>query len=121
MGVRQFAVAGAVLLASIASVALAPVAPVSAAPGDGLRASESSSSMTGACNGIDASTSSWTWAKPSLEFSTNNGSTYATAAGSAWGFVVCRTTTPMKQYWFIVGPSTGSIKALGTAGQAAGL
>lgn len=121
MGVRKFAVAGAVLLASIASVAVAPVAPVSAAPGDGLRAIDSSSSMTGACNGIDASTSSWTWAKPSLEFSTNNGSTYATAAGSAWGFVVCRTTTPMKQYWFIVGPSTGSIKDMGTAGQAAGL
>ena len=121
MGVRKFAVAGAVLLASIASVAVAPVAPVSAAPGDGLRAIDSSSSMTGACNGIDASTSSWTWAKPSLEFSTNNGSTYATAAGSAWGFVVCRATTPMKQYWFIVGPSRESIKDMGTAGQAPGL
>jgi|GEM_PF-1454546 len=121
MRVRKFAVAGVFLFSGIASVAVAPVPPVSAAPGDGLRAIDSSSSLTGACNGIDASTASWTWAKPSLEFSTNGGSSYASASGSPWGIVVCRTTTPMKQYWFIIGPSTGSIKDMASAGQAAGL
>lgn len=121
MNARKVAAAAALLMGSLVSVGATSVPSVSAAPGDGLRPIDSSSSMTNACNGLDASTAGWTWAKPSLEYSTDNGSTYATAAGSQWGFVVCRTTTPMKQYWFIVGPSTGSIKDMGTAGQAAGL
>lgn len=120
MRIRRIVAAAGVFAASLVSVGVSAVAPVSAAPGDGLRPIDSSTSMTGACTGIDASTASWNWTKPSLEVSTNNGTSYSSAAGTQWGFVVCRGTTP-KQYWFIIGPSTGSIKDMGTAGQAAGL
>lgn len=120
MGIRKITAVAALFAGSMVSVGLAPSSPVSAAAGDGLRPIDSSTSMTGACTGVDASTASWSWAKPSLEFSTNGGTSYASAAGSPWGFVVCRGTTP-KQYWFIIGPSTGSIKDMGTAGQAVGL
>ena len=106
-----------------AVVAVSLVAPgaAAAAPGDGLLVINSTQGVTNSCQGTDAATADWGWTKPSLEYSTNGGSTYATAAGSAWGLIVCRVTTPVPQYQFIVGPSTGNFKDMGQAGLAAGL
>lgn len=120
MKIRGIVAVATLFAAGMVSVGMTAVAPVSAAAGDGLRPIDSSTSMTGACSGVDASSASWNWTKPSLEVSTNNGASYSSAAGTPWGFVVCRGTSP-KQYWFVIGPSTGSIKDMGAAGQAAGL
>lgn len=117
---KLFSVA-AVLAGSVVSVGLVAPAGASAAPGDGLLVINSTPGVTNSCQGTDAATADWTWTKPSLEYSTNGGSTYASAAASAWGMVVCRATTPVPQYQFIVGPSTGSIKDMLQAGLAPGL
>ncbi len=116
MGIRKVAAAAAFIITSVAVSGLAQVSPVSAAAGDGLRSADA-----GSCQGVDATSADWSWTKPSLEYSTNGGSTYSTAAGSQWAMAVCRSTSPVPQYWFIVGPSTGSIKDMGQAGLAAGL
>lgn len=82
-----------------------------AAPGDGLRAADA-----GSCTGIDASTSSWSWTKPTLEFSTDSGATYQSASGTQWQTSVCRDTA---RYWFIIRTSTAV--DMGSAGLASGL
>ena len=82
-----------------------------AAAGDGLRAADA-----GSCTGIDASTSSWSWTKPTLEFSTDSGATYQSASGTQWQTSVCRDSA---RYWFIVRTSTAV--DMGSAGLASGL
>ena len=82
-----------------------------AAAGDGLRAAD-----TGSCTGIDASTSSWSWTKPTLEFSTDSGATYQSASGTQWQTSVCRDSA---RYWFIIRTSTAA--DMGSAGLASGL
>lgn len=82
-----------------------------AAAGDGLRAADA-----GSCTGIDASTSSWSWTKPTLEFSTDSGATYQSASGTQWQTSVCRDTA---RYWFIIRTSTAV--DMGSAGLASGL
>jgi len=82
-----------------------------AAPGDGLRAADA-----GSCTGIDASTSSWSWTKPTLEFSTDSGATYQSASGTQWQTSVCRDSA---RYWFIIRTSTAA--DMGSAGLASGL
>lgn len=82
-----------------------------AAAGDGLRAADA-----GSCTGIDASTSSWSWTKPTLEFSTDSGATYQSASGTQWQTSVCRDTA---RYWFIIRTSTAV--DMGSAGLASSL
>ena len=82
-----------------------------AAAGDGLRATDA-----GSCTGTDASTGSWTWTKPTLEFSTDSGATYQSASGTQWQTSVCRDSA---RYWFIIRTSTAA--DMGSAGLASGL
>jgi hypothetical protein len=82
-----------------------------AAAGDGLRAAD-----TGSCTGIDASTSSWSWTKPTLEFSTDSGATYQSASGTQWQTSVCRDSA---RYWFIIRTSTAA--DMGSDGLVSGL
>ena len=82
-----------------------------AAPGDGLRAADA-----GSCTGTDASTSSWSWTKPTLEFSTDSGATYQSASGTQWQASVCRDSA---MYFIIIRTSTAP--DMGSAGLVAGL
>jgi hypothetical protein len=66
--------------------------------------------------GTDASTSSWSWTKPTLEFSTDSGATYQSASGTQWQTSVCRDSA---RYWFIIRTSTAA--DMGSAGLASGL
>ncbi|MCX6515242.1 MAG: hypothetical protein NTZ62_01215 [Actinobacteria bacterium] len=103
-------VVSAVVCVSSSSVYAEGRASVAAA-GDGLRAADA-----GSCTGIDASTSSWSWTKPTLEFSTDSGATYQSASGTQWQTSVCRDTA---RYWFIIRTSTAA--DMGSAGLASGL
>ena len=103
-------VVSAVVCVSSSSVYAEGRATVAAA-GDGLRAADA-----GSCAGIDASTSSWSWTKPTLEFSTDSGATYQSASGTQWQTSVCRDTA---RYWFIIRTSTAA--DMGSAGLASGL
>ena len=103
-------VVSAVVCVSSSSVYAEGRATVAAA-GDGLRAADA-----GSCAGIDASTSSWSWTKPTLEFSTDSGATYQSASGTQWQTSVCRDTA---RYWFIIRTSTAV--DMGSAGLASGL
>lgn len=103
-------VVSAVVCVSSSSVYAEGRASVAAA-GDGLRAADA-----GSCTGIDASTSSWSWTKPTLEFSTDSGATYQSASGTQWQTSVCRDAA---RYWFIIRTSTAA--DMGSAGLASGL
>ena len=89
-------VVSAVVCVSSSSVYAGGRASVAAA-GDGLIATD------GSCSGIDANTGSWSWTKPTLEFSTDNGATYQSASGTQWKTSVCRDSA---RYWFIVRKET---------------
>lgn len=103
-------VMSAVVCVSSSSVYAEGRASVAAA-GDGLRAADA-----GSCTGTDASTSSWSWTKPTLEFSTDNGATYQSSSGTPWQTSVCRDSA---RYWFIIRTSTAA--DMGSAGLASGL
>ncbi len=103
-------VVSAVVCVSSSSVYAEGRASVAAA-GDGLRAADA-----GSCMGTDASTSSWSWTKPTLEFSTDSGATYQSASGTQWQTSVCRDSA---RYWFIIRTSTAA--DMGSAGLASGL
>ena len=120
MRIRRIVAVAALCGAGMVSAGVAGVAPVSAAAGDGLRVTDMNTCIG---NDIDATTGSWSWTKPSLEFSTDNGATYSSAAGSQWAVAVCRRISPVKQYWFVIGPSNlnSPLKDMGAAGLAAGL
>ena len=90
-------VVSAVVCVSSSSVYAEGRASVAAA-GDGLRAADS-----GSCAGTDANTGSWSWTKPTLEFSTDNGATYQSASGTQWKTSVCRDSA---RYWFIIRKET---------------
>lgn len=102
-------VISAVVCVSSSSVYAEGRASVAAA-GDGLRPTD------GACTGTDASTSSWSWTKPTLEFSTDNGATYQSSNATQWEMSVCRDSA---MYWFIIRTSTA--KDMGSAGLVFGL
>ena len=82
-----------------------------AAAGDGLRAADA-----GSCTGIDASSGSWSWTKPTLEFSTDSGATYQSASATQWQTSVCRNSD---MYWFII--RTSAAPDMGSAGLVPGL
>jgi len=103
-------VVSAVVCVSSSSVYAEGRASVAAA-GDGLRAADA-----GSCTGTDASTSSWSWTKPTLEFSTDSGATYQSASGTQWQTSVCRDSA---RYWFIIRTSTAA--DMGSAGLVSGL
>ena len=103
-------VISAVVCVSSSSVYAEGRASVAAA-GDGLRAADA-----GSCSGTDASTGSWSWTKPTLEFSTDSGATYQSASGTQWQTSVCRDSA---RYWFIIRTSTAA--DMGSAGLASGL
>ena len=103
-------VVSAVVCVSSSSVYAEGRASVAAA-GDGLRAADA-----GSCSGTDASTGSWSWTKPTLEFSTDSGATYQSASGTQWQTSVCRDSA---RYWFIIRTSTAA--DMGSAGLASGL
>jgi len=105
----------AAAVASLVSVG-APSVPVAAA-------GEAVVTAGSACQGTDASTAGWSWSKPTLEFSTNSGSSYAIAdSSSPWRIVVCRESSPQKMYWLSVrSAGTPTSEDLGAAGLAAGL
>ena len=103
-------VISAVVCVSSSSVYAVGRASVAAA-GDGLRAADA-----GSCTGTDASTGSWSWTKPTLEFSTDSGATYQSASGTQWQTSVCRDSA---RYWFIIRTSTAA--DMGSAGLASGL
>ncbi|MGA1362160.1 MAG: hypothetical protein ACO36A_04500 [Ilumatobacteraceae bacterium] len=106
------------LAAAVASLASfgAPATPARAA-------GEAVVSAGSACQGTDASAADWSWTKPTLEVSTNSGSSYAVAdTSSAWRIVACRESGSRKMYWFGVrAASAPTSEDLGAAGLAAGL
>lgn len=106
------------LAAAVASLASfgAPATPAGAA-------GEAVVSAGSACQGTDASAADWSWTKPTLEVSTNSGSSYAVAdTSSAWRIVACRESGSRKMYWFGVrAASAPTSEDLGAAGLAAGL
>ena len=120
MGFLRWVARAGIVCAAVTVTGVVPSIPAHAAAGDGLR-DMSSAGATGSCTGTDAGTADWSWTKPGLEYSTDGGATYRSAAGSQWGMIVCRAVSPVPQYWFTVGPSTGAIKDMGSAGLAAGL
>jgi len=103
-------VISAVVCVSSSSVYAGGRASVAAA-GDGLIATD------GSCSGIDAFSGSWSWTKPTLEFSTDNGATYQ-SGGTKWRTSVCRDSASA-MYWFIIRTSTEP--DMGTDGLASGL
>ena len=122
------------------AVALVPfmsVAPVHArvvkavTAGDGLIATSS-----GQCSGdnVDASTVGWTWTKPTMEISADNGATWSAASSftlpnstTKYGVQVCRnvggagSSVSAQAYWFIIQPSNTNVDDMGKEVVDAGL
>lgn len=115
MGFRKFVTAGSLVI-SVCATAIVPAAAPAAAAGEALVTASS-------CSGVDASTVSWSWAKPALEYSTDGGATYTTAGvSSPWKMVACRESGSMKMYWIGVrAAASPTSEDLGAAGLASGL
>ena len=75
------------------------------------------SSSSGQCmssGSIDAFDAAWSWTKPTLEVSSDNGTTWGVSAD--YGTTVCRDVTSSgNKYWFIVQPLTGGSDDMGSA------
>lgn len=120
---RHITAALAVALVPFAGTATAHAKVVKAAnPGDGIVAAQ-----TGQCSdpSIDAKTSaSWTWTKPMMEVSADNGTTWNSAAsysftgGKQFDAMLCRSST---SYWFQVVLRSTQSANLGADVVAAGL
>jgi hypothetical protein len=97
---------------AIAFTSHSPIS-VSAAAGDGLIDINTNQGQCNSAGSIDAFESSWNWTKPTLEYSTDNGTTWNSAGGSyPYGMTVCRdireNQQPGRLYWFIIQKKDGN-------------
>ena len=108
MNRKKSTIAAIAALFASAAFAVGPggnVSATAAADSNGLLAIQNGGDCASS-GGVDATTSDWSWTKPTLEVSTDTGATFTSAANNqTYGAMVCRgagMNGSSPSYWFIV-------------------
>ena len=120
--VRRFVMGSVSLIASLVTGVFS-ASHASAAISNGIIDIAPSGGQCMSSGSIDAFDAGWSWTKPTLEVSADNGSTwnsattYVSPTAVQYGATVCRDVTSSgNKYWFIVQPANGSTDDLGAEG-----
>jgi hypothetical protein len=107
----------AVLFLSSSLVTTAFQSSVASALSNGLIDISSSGGQCASSGSVDAFDAAWSWTKPTLEVSSDNGTTWGVSAD--YGITVCRDViSGASRYWFVIQSLTSGSDDMGTAGLA---